>query len=299
MELEHYKIYSVDELLEKKDNIIKCIGRPLFVLGGFHKEYGRDVVCWDGPMLKGESRTLPVDNMMREVKERFDGCDVLCFGNLSYNKTQVRNRNNVSHHLDSGLLFSLNVAKRYPLWNDEQKKDANNFMITSDNHLIDIAFKRKKKKLPDVVGLLSSKIERGERPKVQVVCPMSKNAYDDLIAGLDDAKGVYDISNKSDVITYEDIGSQLKDIDKKAASLLNAIRKADVRGTDVVCLTRGGGDYRLYEYPNVLHAINDMSTPVIGAIGHAHENLLAQLVFDAMAPTPSLLGVCLRDLAQD
>ena len=32
MELEHYKIYSVDELLEKKDNIIKCIGRPLFVL---------------------------------------------------------------------------------------------------------------------------------------------------------------------------------------------------------------------------------------------------------------------------
>lgn len=73
-------------------------------------------------------------------------------------------------------------------------------------------------------------------------------------------------------------------------SIVEAIRKLDAWGPDVMIVGRGGGSYDdLYCFndESVARAIFDASTPVISAVGHEVDYTIADFVADYRAATPS------------
>lgn len=75
------------------------------------------------------------------------------------------------------------------------------------------------------------------------------------------------------------------------ASLINALKKADEKGLDVLILARGGGsreDLFCFNDENLAREIFSLKTPIISAIGHEIDYVISDFVADFRAPTPSV-----------
>jgi exodeoxyribonuclease VII large subunit len=74
------------------------------------------------------------------------------------------------------------------------------------------------------------------------------------------------------------------------AAIVQALRRADRLGVDLIIVGRGGGsleDLWAFNTEGVARAIYSTKTPLISAIGHEVDVTIADLVADRRAPTPS------------
>ncbi|MBS4240277.1 exodeoxyribonuclease VII large subunit [Campylobacter vulpis] len=73
-------------------------------------------------------------------------------------------------------------------------------------------------------------------------------------------------------------------------SLINALKKADMTGLDVIIIARGGGsreDLFCFNNEALAREIFAAKTPIISAIGHEIDYVISDFVADLRAPTPS------------
>ncbi len=73
-------------------------------------------------------------------------------------------------------------------------------------------------------------------------------------------------------------------------SIVNAIKKADGLGADVIVISRGGGsleDLWSFNEEIVADAIFQAKTPIVSAVGHEIDFMISDFVSDLRAPTPS------------
>lgn len=73
-------------------------------------------------------------------------------------------------------------------------------------------------------------------------------------------------------------------------SLMNALKKADKMGLDVIIIARGGGsreDLFCFNDESLARVIFNTQTPIISAIGHEIDYVISDFVADFRAPTPS------------
>lgn len=73
-------------------------------------------------------------------------------------------------------------------------------------------------------------------------------------------------------------------------SLMNALKKADKMGLDVIIIARGGGsreDLFCFNDESLARVIFNAQTPIISAIGHEIDYVISDFVADFRAPTPS------------
>ena len=77
---------------------------------------------------------------------------------------------------------------------------------------------------------------------------------------------------------------------KSIPSLLKILPQVDTKGFDVIVITRGGGsqeDLIAFNSEEIARTIFKMKTPTIVAIGHEHNQSLAEWVADKRASTPT------------
>lgn len=90
--------------------------------------------------------------------------------------------------------------------------------------------------------------------------------------------------------------------DAAAAQIARSLRYADTLGADVVIAGRGGGsteDLWAFNEEAVAHALFEMQTPVVSAVGHEVDVLISDFVADLRAPTPSAaIEMILPDLQE-
>jgi len=75
-----------------------------------------------------------------------------------------------------------------------------------------------------------------------------------------------------------------------AASIANAIKRADEKEYDIIVIGRGGGsmeDLWAFNEEVVADAIFHATTPIVSAVGHEIDWLISDFVADLRAPTPS------------
>ncbi len=73
-------------------------------------------------------------------------------------------------------------------------------------------------------------------------------------------------------------------------SIVNAIKKADGLGVDIIVVSRGGGsleDLWAFNEEIVADAIFQAKTPIVSAVGHEIDFMISDFVADLRAPTPS------------
>lgn len=106
-------------------------------------------------------------------------------------------------------------------------------------------------------------------------------------AALQDMKNV--IRRRYPLVEYTVIPTTVQG-QEAAADIVEAIRRADAMGFDVMILARGGGsleDLYVFNDETVARTIYACETPIITGIGHEIDFTIADFVSDKRAPTPS------------
>lgn len=73
-------------------------------------------------------------------------------------------------------------------------------------------------------------------------------------------------------------------------SIVNALKRSDQDGSDVIILARGGGsvdDLWCFNDERIAAAIHELKTPIVTGIGHEIDTTIADLVADVRAATPT------------
>lgn len=136
----------------------------------------------------------------------------------------------------------------------------------SSEGLFDDEFKKPLPKIPETIGLITSKTGAAVQDMINV---LSRRApYVKLI-----------------------LRPTLVQGDEAGADIVNAIQEMDTSGgADLIIFGRGGGsleDLWPFNEEKVVRAIFDCKTPTISAVGHETDTTIADLVADLRAPTPS------------
>ena len=78
--------------------------------------------------------------------------------------------------------------------------------------------------------------------------------------------------------------------DRSVSQIIKAIKNADSKKYDVICLIRGGGsieDLAAFNDENLARTIFEAKTPVLVGVGHERDVTIASLVADVSASTPT------------
>lgn len=78
-----------------------------------------------------------------------------------------------------------------------------------------------------------------------------------------------------------------------ANTIINALKKSDDKGYDVIIIARGGGsaeDLSTFNDESLLDAVYEADTPIISAVGHETDYTLIDYVADVRALTPTAAG---------
>jgi exodeoxyribonuclease VII large subunit len=103
-------------------------------------------------------------------------------------------------------------------------------------------------------------------------------------------RDILNIINRRSPLTKTEIFPATVQGSAAAASITEAIEKADNCGADIIICGRGGGSFEdlfAFSTEEVAVAFSKTKTPIISAVGHETDNALSDFTSDLRAPTPS------------
>ncbi|MDD2357404.1 MAG: exodeoxyribonuclease VII large subunit [Thiovulaceae bacterium] len=98
------------------------------------------------------------------------------------------------------------------------------------------------------------------------------------------------VANQRYKVLEIDIYDVLVQGNNSAQNIVDALHVSDLRGYDIIVLSRGGGsieDLWSFNEEIVADAIFEAKTPIVSAVGHEIDYLISDFVADLRAPTPS------------
>ena len=138
----------------------------------------------------------------------------------------------------------------------------------------------------NVDSILEQLLYTDQRPRVALLFAETSITMSDFEAGINAAKSAID---------FEEFRVSFS----KTNELTDLLKNLDQQKYTVISLIRGGGSgiEKLDEIA-VLETIVNLSTPIIGAIGHVDEKLFVKQLVDKCAPTPNGLGQYFSELVE-
>lgn len=147
---------------------------------------------------------------------------------------------------------------------------------------LELAFKQLRQKL-NAEGLFDQKFKKPmpNFPKrIGLITSATSAALQDMLRILNERYRLADIF----------IFDSLTQGENAPLSLIKALKKADIKGLDVIIMARGGGsreDLWCFNDEGLAREIYKAKTPIISAIGHEIDYVITDFVADLRAPTPS------------
>ena len=153
---------------------------------------------------------------------------------------------------------------------------------------LDIQQRKANEGFRDVEGFLKSKIARNEPVRMVILVGKTAIIDSDIRHSLEGSVGFYHVR-------FERIGMASE------GDILEALREFDdVETTDVLVLSRGGGDrMAVFESPVLAEYCLGLGPFFVTAIGHKEDSSLLQRVADKAFITPTALGQYLNTLYND
>lgn len=138
----------------------------------------------------------------------------------------------------------------------------------------------------NVDSVLEGLLFTDNRPKVALVFATTSITLSDFQAGINAAKSAID---------FEEHRANFSN----ATELIGVLQQIDNDGYDIIAIIRGGGGgIEKLDDLTVLEAIVNLTTPIIGAIGHVEEKLFIKQLVDKAAPTPNGLGQYFSEMVE-
>lgn len=138
----------------------------------------------------------------------------------------------------------------------------------------------------NVDSILEGLLFTDNRPKVALIFATTSITLSDFQAGINAAKSAID---------FEEHRANFSN----AAELIGLLQRIDNAGYDIIAIVRGGGGgIEKLDDLTVLEAIVNLTTPIIGAIGHVEEKLFIKQLVDKAAPTPNGLGQYFSEMVE-
>lgn len=159
-------------------------------------------------------------------------------------------------------------------------------VISEDEQkLILLQAKKSAKGFKNIDGILESKLFRGERPTICLLFARGTITDIDFNKGLESARSHINFIEENETFT------QISQLKMKLAQI-------DKAGYDLIAIVRGGGSgiREVFNMPELIEAVVNLSTPLATGVGHPGENPFIAKVADKDLSTPSLLGVYFKDL---
>lgn len=160
-----------------------------------------------------------------------------------------------------------------------------NVVSEGEQRLMCLQAEKSAKGYKNVDGILETKLFRGEKPNVCLLFARGSITDQDFKQGLEAARTHIDFVEENETFTQiSQLGSKLNQLDQV--------------GYDVMAIVRGGGSgvKEVFDAPDLIENVVNLSTPFITGIGHPGEKPFIAKVADKDLGTPSLLGVYFKDL---
>lgn len=148
--------------------------------------------------------------------------------------------------------------------------------------------RRKKSQIgfKNVDSILEQLLYVDQRPRIALVFAASSITMSDFNAGINAAKSAIDFQEyRVNFSNSQELVSTLGQIDTASYSVIALIRG-------------GGGGIEKLDELEVLEAVVNLKTPIIGAIGHVEEKLFIKQLVDKEAPTPNGLGQYFSEMVE-
>lgn len=138
----------------------------------------------------------------------------------------------------------------------------------------------------NVDSILEGLLFADNHPKVALIFATTSITLSDFQAGINAAKAAVD---------FEEHRANFSN----ASELIGLLQRIDNAGYDIIAIIRGGGGgIEKLDDLAVLEAVVNLTTPIIGAIGHVEEKLFIKQLVDKAAPTPNGLGQYFSEMVE-